>query len=365
MSQAPLTTPSPAGARPAPAARAVELRSDTFTLPTPAMLQAIAAAELGDECYREDPTVRALEAQAAARVGKQAAVLMPSGSMANLAALLAHCLGRPEPSVLVGDQSDIWVYEDGSVARWAGIRLLPLATGCDGKLALAELEAQCRAEAGRVALIALENPHNLRGGVVLPAGYVSEVAALARAHGARLHLDGARLFNAATALGVEPAEVAREADSLQFCLSKGLAAPMGSMVAGTREFVERVRAARKTLGGDLHQAGILAAAGLVALRDMPARLALDHAHARRLAEGLAGLPGLELDLPSVQTNTVAFGVTGGDAARDALIAALDARGVRISPFGAGRARAVLHHGVSEADVDAAVAAFVEALGSRA
>lgn len=341
----------------------IELRSDTFTLPTREMLEAIAAAPLGDECYREDPTVRRLEELVAARLGKAAACLMPSGTMANLSALLSHCPDGGGCAVLVGDQSDIWEYEDRAVPTWAGIRYRPLETRRDGTLSLDEIAAHCAAADPRVALVCLENPHNLRGGVVLGLDYLERAAALAHAHGARLHLDGARLFNAATRLGVEPARVVRAVDSVQFCLSKGLAAPIGSMLAGSAEFIERVRQTRKRLGGDMHQAGVVAAAGIVALERMAGRLEEDHRHARRLAEGLATLPGLELDLDTVQTNTVVFRVADPRFDWRSFADALSEHGVRVSDFRFGRLRAVLHYGVGAQDVARALGAFARVLES--
>lgn len=343
----------------------IELRSDTFTLPTPEMLQAIAAARLGDECYGEDPTVRELETLAAAKLGKEAACLMPSGTMANLASVLGHCPDGGGVRVLVGDRSDIWAYEDGSVAKWAGITYEALPTSPRGRLSLAEIGARCNdGVASRVALVCLENPHNLCGGAVLGADDVRAVADVAHGAGARLHLDGARLFNAATRLRVAAAEIARAADSVQVCLSKGLCAPIGSVVAGSGAFVERARSMRKRLGGDMHQAGVVAAAGIVALERMVERLEEDHEHARRLAEGLSTLPGIELDLEAVQTNTVVFRVVDPRFDAEAFIDALWRRGVRVSEFRYGRLRAVLHHGIGAPQVDQVLALVAQLVGGR-
>ena len=330
----------------------IELRSDTFTLPTAEMLRAIATAPLGDDAYREDATVLRLEALAASRLGKAAACLMPSGTMANLASVLSHCAERGRPAALVGDQSDIWVYEDASVARWAGVAYRPVPTRADGTLPLDEIARLCESASGTVpAVLCLENPHNLCGGVVLGMDYLQQAAALVRARDIAVHLDGARLFNAAIRLRVDASVIARAADSVQVCLSKGLAAPIGSVVAGPAAFIEGVRRTRRLLGGDMHQAGIIAAAGIVALERMVDRLEADHRHARRLAEGLAALSGIALDRDSVQTNTVVFRVTDARFSCRTFIEALDARGVRVSEFRHGRLRAVTHHAVTAADVE--------------
>ena len=237
----------------------VELRSDTFTMPTPEMRTAIAAAELGDDGYREDPTVNRLEALAAAKLGKQAACLMPSGTMANLACILAHSTGDGGIA-LVGDRSDICLFEDEGLAARLGVRYELLPTDRDGTIPLPAIrECLEQRERGAVKLLCLENPHNICGGVVLPMGYLREVANLARLHGVRVHTDGARIFNAAVKLQVEVAEIVDNTDSVQFCLSKGLAAPVGSMVAGSVGLIASVRKYRRMLGGNLRQAGIVAA----------------------------------------------------------------------------------------------------------
>lgn len=264
----------------------IELRSDTFTLPTPAMRQAMVTAPLGDDVYGEDPTVGRLERLAADRLGKEAACLLPSGTMANLTALLAHC---PRGSTaVVGDESDIYLYEAAGASVVGGIGYVPLPNQADGTLAPADLAAAFPEDPddpqfALPAVVCLETPQNRCGGVALPLDYLPEVADLAHARGAALHLDGARVFNAAVALGVPVDRVAQPADSVQFCLSKGLSAPIGSMVAGGAGFVGRVRRLRKMLGGGMRQAGVVAAAGIVALEEMVDRLAEDHAHARRLA----------------------------------------------------------------------------------
>jgi argininosuccinate lyase len=333
----------------------IELRSDTFTLPTEEMMTAIAGAALGDDGYREDPTVIRLEEMAAAKLGKEAACLTPSGTMANLAAILTHC--RKGSVALLGDQSDIHAYEDQGLAGDAGVTLSPVPTQPDGKLLLSTLDKEFKKAArisSKIDLVCLENPHNLCGGVVLPLDYVREVADFVHAKKARLHMDGARLFNAAVHLSVNPAVVVQFADSVQFCLSKGLAAPVGSIVAGSYDFIEQVRKKRQMLGGNMRQAGIVAAAGIVALKCMVERLREDHVNARRLAEALAEISGIEVDLSTVQTNTVVFRVVDRRFDAATFIEAARQFGLHVSDFKRGRLRAVLHYGITGHDVEEAL-----------
>jgi threonine aldolase len=330
----------------------IELRSDTFTLPTRAMLEAISRAELGNDGYGEDPTVQRLETLAAARLGKEQACLMPSGTMANLALIKAHCTSARNV-VIVGNESDIYVYEREGSSVFPDLVYRPAPTQPDGTIRISDLERkfdEIGKQGSGVGLVCLENPHNLRGGVILPPGYLEMVGEFVRVRGARLHLDGARLFNAAVASKTDPAEIARPADSIQFCLSKGLAAPVGSLAVGNSELIGNVRSIRKILGGTMRQAGIIAAPGIIALEQMVARLAEDHLNARRLAEGLAMMPGIEVDLSTVQTNTVVFTITGPRFTCDSFIAAAHRRGVNLGDFKFGRIRAVIHHGTPENDV---------------
>lgn len=342
----------------------IELRSDTFTLPSPAMYAAIQAAALGDDVYGEDPTACRLEALAAQLLGKPAACFMPSGTMANLATLMVHCPRGTK--VLVGDESDIWIYEAGGAAVCGGVVYEPIVTQSDGRLLIADLARAFPvdpddAQFALPALICLENTHNRCGGRALPLGYLAEVAAFARERGVRVHMDGARIFNAALALGVSAAEVAGYVDSVQFCLSKGLAAPVGSMVVGECAFIAQVRRMRKMLGGGMRQVGIVAAAGIVALEEMVGRLAEDHVHARRLAEGLAQVPGIAVDPQEVQTNIVFFRVIDERFTWQTFLAAAAKLGVRVGELGHGRLRAVTHYGVRAADIDAAVAIVAQVL----
>ncbi len=345
------------------ASSVIDLRSDTFTLPTAEMLQAILEAPLGNDGYGEDPTVNRLEALASAKLGKEASCFMPSGTMANLACLLAHCSSPSKAkTILVGDRSDLFAYEDASLAAQAGLRLHPLHTNADGTMSLEEIRALLRTkEFGQIGLLCIENPHNLCGGVVVPAGWMQETCDVAYSHGAPVHLDGARIFNAAVKMQMSPAELTRFADSVQFCLSKGLSAPAGSVVAGSANFIAEVREKRRILGGAMRQAGVIAAPGIVALEHMVDRLAVDHELAQRLAKGLSALPGISVDLETVQTNTVVFCVDEDRFTPEAFVQAAWARDLRLADFKYGRLRAVVHHGIAASDIDAAIEIFAELL----
>jgi threonine aldolase len=335
----------------------VDLRSDTVTLPTPAMRQAISEAGLGDDVYGEDPTVNRLEALAAARLGKEAAVFVPSGTMGNLACLLAHCERGDE--AIMGHMAHTFLFEAGSSSAVGGIHPHTVPNQPDGTLDLGDIEAAIRDPDNehhpRTRLICLENTHNRCSGAVLSPDYMAQVRALADRYGLAIHLDGARLFNAAVALGVAPALLARDADSVTFCLSKGLSAPVGSLICGSTDFVRQARRQRKMLGGGMRQAGVLAAAGIVALETMVDRLAEDHANARRLAQGLASLPGLLLDPGQVHTNIVIFALASDAMSAPEFARRLAARGVKVGAIGGQRIRAVTHYGIEPEDIEYALA----------
>jgi threonine aldolase len=335
----------------------VELRSDTFTTPTSEMLAAMVGAPLGDDVYGEDPTVARLEERSADLLGKQAGCLLPSGTMANLAAIMAHA--PRGTGVLAARDSDIYAYEAHGVSVLGGLALHPVETDEHGRPRPESLLATLPEDVDDPqfavpAVVCVENTANRAGGVALTAAELATVADFATAHGMRFHLDGARIFNAAVALGVPPADLVRRADSVQFCLSKGLSAPIGSVVVGSADFVAAVRRLRKMLGGGMRQAGVLAAAGLVALDTGIDRLAEDHANARALAEGLAGVPGVEVDQVRVRTNMVRFRLTGSRLTHAALIELAARDGVRLAELGRGTLRAVTHRGVDAADVSRAV-----------
>jgi threonine aldolase len=341
---------------------AIDLRSDTVTLPTPEMRRAMAAAEVGDDVFGDDPTVNELEALAARMAGMEAGLFVTSGTMGNLASLLAHCQRGQE--VILGDQSHIFHYENGSASALGGLVLHTVATRPDGTLPLDALEAAIHLPTHHYhfyhwappGVICLENTHNRCGGSILSPEYFAEVAALAAKHGLPIHLDGARLFNAAVASGRPITDWTRHVTSVQLCLSKGLAAPVGSMICGPAAFVDRARRARKMLGGGMRQAGVIAAPGIVALTSMVDRLAEDHRNARILAEGVSRLPGVTIDLATVETNIVIFSVATA-AKAEAFMAAAAGAGVLLSDFGAGRLRMVTHYGITEDDCREAVRAL--------
>jgi threonine aldolase len=340
----------------------IDLRSDTVTHPTPEMREAMARAEVGDDQSGEDPTVNRLEELAALKVGKPAAMYVPSGIMGNLSALLTHC-GRGD-EVVMGDQSHIFWYESGGGAALGGLVYHTMRTGRYGELDPAEVGAAIRPERNGFAptgLVCLENTHNRCGGTVLSVEYMRSVAELAHARGVPVHLDGARVFNAAAALGVSVPEVTAPVDTVQFCLSKGLSAPVGSLLAGPVEFIREARKARKMLGGAMRQAGVIAAAGIVALERMVERIPEDHEAVRRMAEAIGALPGVELDLASVQTNIVVFELSHEAWTPEELMRALAAEGLRISSFGGRRLRLVAHHGVSEEEYRRAAEIFERVL----
>jgi threonine aldolase len=343
----------------------IDLRSDTVTMPTPAMRRAMAEAEVGDDVWGEDPTIIRLEALAAERMGKEAGMFVASGTMGNLVCLLTHC-GRGD-EMIVGDQAHTYIFEQGGSSALGGIHPRPLRNQPDGTLRLDEIEAAIRTvdvHFPRTRLICLENTHNRCGGAVLTREYMHSVGELARRHGIALHLDGARIFNAAVALGVEAMTLAEECDSVTFCLSKGLGAPVGSVVCAPKGFIAEARRARKVVGGGWRQAGVIAAAGIVALEQMVDRLAEDHANAKRLAEGLAVLPGIVLDPALAPTDIVIFELHREDMTPQTLADRLAERGVRVGAIGGKRLRAVTNYHVTSEDIEAALRAFREVLGDR-
>lgn len=347
----------------------IDLRSDTVTHPTQAMREAMYRAEVGDDVYGEDPTINRLEEMAAERVGKEAALFVPSGTMGNAIAVLTHA-GRGQ-AVMVGDESHIYHYEAGGPSTLGGSPMWVVPNNADGTLDLEKVQAGIADESDEhvaaTALLCLENTHNRCGGKVLTVEQMQAAANVAHAHGVAVHVDGARIFNAAIALGVPLRELVQSVDSVMFCLSKGLSAPVGSMLVGNKEFIRRARRTRKLLGGGMRQAGIVAAAGIVALEQMVERLAEDHEHCKQLAHGLADYPQIDIDAEHVATNIVIFSLRTPDqrlaTEREALafVEQVSKQDVLIGTMGGGRIRAVTHYGIEQADIDKALVAIRRAL----
>jgi threonine aldolase len=338
-------------------ALSLDFRSDTITQPTAAMREAMRTAQVGDDVFGEDPSINALEAEAARLFDKQAGLLVASGTQGNLLALLS--LTRPGDELIAEVSSHIANSEVGGAARLGGLTLRPIV-GRLGKMAPEQVASTVRPENVHYAhttLLAIENTHNASGGTVLMPEEMDALAHTAHARGLKVHLDGARIFNAAIALGVAPAVLARNADTLTFCLSKGLSAPVGSVLVGSADVIGEARRFRKMVGGGMRQAGVLAAAGLIALRDSVDRLAEDHRRARRLAEGLASIRGVAIDLATVQSNIVRFDVSGLGHTTASFSDAMRARGVRVSGGAApSGVRMVTHRHIDDASIDQALSA---------
>ncbi len=332
----------------------IDLRSDTVTKPSERMRRAMAEAEVGDDVFGEDPTVNRLQDMAAELFGREAGLFVPSGSMGNLVSIRSQT--EPGQEVICEGQGHVYSHEMASMSAVAGV-LPRVIMAEDGILSWAQIEREISPVSyysAETSMVSLENSHNLAGGTVYPKAVSDEICDRAHEHGLRVHLDGARIFNAAVALEENVADIARPFDSVQFCLSKGLGAPVGSLVVGSKELIHKCRLIRKMLGGGMRQAGILAAAGIVALEEGPLRLHEDHENARALAEGLSGVPGIEIDTGKIQTNIVIFGLgeTGFDAA--SFLSELESRGVQAVTIDRRRVRMVTHLDVTREQVEQAV-----------
>ena len=341
----------------------VDLRSDTVTQPTPEMRQAMAEAPVGDDVYGEDPTINRLQEMAAEKMGKQAGLFVASGTMGNLTGILSHCQRGDE--AIVGNRAHTFLFEAGGISVLGGVHSCQLPNQPDGSLRLEDVQAAIRPDDPHdpiSRLICLENTHNRCGGTYQTVEYTRQVAAFAHARGLKVHLDGARIFNAAAALGVPARDLAEPVDSITFCLSKGLCAPVGSVLCGTEEFIGRAKRIRKMVGGGMRQAGILAAAGIVALETMTDRLGEDHARARRLADGLRGVDGLILDPGTPATNMVFLSLAPEvKTTTEGVLEALKQRGVLIGDTGERQFRLVVHYWIDDAGVERTVKAFQEIL----
>ena len=330
----------------------IDLRSDTFTQPTPTMREAMANAEVGDDVFEEDPTLKKLETLAAKKTGKESALFVPSGTMGNLISVLTHCQRGDE--VLLGDRSHIFLHEVGGISALGGVHPRIIPNNQDGTLPLSLIEQSIRHEdihSPSTRLICLENTHNFCQGSPISPEYMDSVGDLAAKYGLKIHLDGARLFNAAVALNLDVGVLTQRVDSVMFCLSKGLSAPVGSLVCGERDFIQRARKFRKMVGGGMRQAGHLAAAGLVALESLVERLKDDHLHAKFLADQLASIEGIELDQSSVKTNIIFFKLNHPRVDGDLFLSSLEEKSIKILMTDPGIFRAVLHREISREQVE--------------
>ena len=343
----------------------IDLRSDTVTRPTPAMRRAMAEAEVGDDVYGEDPTVNLLEERAAEITGKEAALFVPTGTMGNTIAIKLHTNHGEE--VICDSRCHVLNYELAMMAWFSGCVARPIATS-NGILSWDQVRREIRPLGPHWAptgLIAIENTHNMAGGTVHPLAAIREICTGAHERGLQVHMDGARIFNASVASGIPVRELVAPVDTVMFCVSKALGAPVGSLLAGTAEAIARARLYRKRLGGGMRQAGVLAAAALVALEETPARLLEDHANARLLAHGLSQLPGIRTDPAKVETNIVIFDVSGTGLASSEISARLKQRGVLLNGINDIQMRAVTHYDVARAACEQALEAIAEAVGASA
>jgi threonine aldolase len=330
----------------------IDLRSDTLTQPTDNMRKAMAGAEVGDDVFSEDPTVNRLEKSAADHMGKEAAVFVPSGTMGNLISMLSHCNRGDE--VLLGDQSHIFLNEVGGISALGGVHPHTVPNESDGTLNLETIEKKIRASDLHyppTRLIALENTHNYCMGSPVKPEYMQKASALAKKYNLKTHVDGARIFNAAVALEVNVKDLVTDVDSVMFCLSKGLSAPVGSLVCGTKEFINKARKLRKMVGGGMRQSGHLAAAGIIALNELVGRLKKDHLNTQILAEGLAGLKGIVLDPKLIKTNIIFFRLKHPKINADLFQKKMETQGIKILAIQPGIFRAVLHREISESQVE--------------
>jgi threonine aldolase len=341
----------------------VDLRSDTVTHPTHEMREAMAKAQVGDDVYGDDPTVNRLQDLAAGMLGKEAALFVPSGTMGNLLALLTHCQRGEE--AIVGRLSHIYLNEVGGMAALGGIQACPVENQEDGTLLLEDIRTSIRSEDVHHAitrLICLENTQNICGGIPLTAEYTRKVGELAHQEGLMLHIDGARIFNSAVAQSISVSELVAPADSVMFCLSKGLAAPIGSMLVGSGKFIKRARHLRKMVGGGMRQVGVIAAAGIISLESMVERLDDDHERARRLADGLRRIKGIQVDSGSPSTNMVYLNLAD-DCPKDArkVTLEMEKRRILLDPEGPRRFRLVTHYWIDDGAVEKTIKAFGEIL----
>lgn len=338
--------------------KTIDLRSDTVTLPTPGMRQTIFEAELGDDVFQEDKNVNLLEQKAAKLSGKEAALLVPSGTMANLISFLVHCPRGTE--AILGDKSHTFIYEAGGISAFGGVHSHQLKNDSDGLMNLEDIKGAIREDNvhfPQTSLISLENTHNKCFGAPVPRSYIKEVIHIANENNLKTHIDGARIFNATVALDISLSDLIKDVDSITFCLSKGLSCPVGSVVCGSKDFIYHARRVRKALGGGMRQAGIIAAAGLSALENTDEQIQEDHQNAKLLAEGLSTIDGISIDLNRVKTNIVYFQLSSKSMDSKEFLTMMENAGILFFESLANQYRLVTHYGVSKDDIDSAVEIF--------
>lgn len=336
----------------------IDLRSDTVTLPTKEMREAISNAELGDDVFQEDPTINNLEKLAAKKFNKEAAIFLPSGTMANLVAVLTHCNRGDE--VILGDQSHTFLYEAGGISSFGGVHSRQLKNHNDGTIHLNDIKNAIRKKDVHFPpsrLICLENTHNRCFGMPLETNYVNEVVDIAKNNDMSVHVDGARIFNAAVATGSTVADLTKNVDSVSFCLSKGLSAPSGSLLCGDKNFIHRARFNRKALGGGMRQAGILAAAGVVAIDIMSAKIIEDHRNAKALAVGIAKIDGIIIETEKIKTNIIYFKLNHPKINSESLLDIMSEKNIRFFELGPNWFRLVTHSGISKENIDYVISEF--------
>lgn len=336
----------------------IDLRSDTVTLPTKEMREAISNAELGDDVFQEDPTINNLEKLAAKKFNKEAAIFLPSGTMANLVAVLTHCNRGDE--VILGDQSHTFLYEAGGISSFGGVHSRQLKNHNDGTIHLNDIKNAIRKKDVHFPpsrLICLENTHNRCFGMPLETNYVNEVVDIAKNNDMSVHVDGARIFNAAVATGSTVADLTKNVDSVSFCLSKGLSAPSGSLLCGDKNFIHRARFNRKALGGGMRQAGILAAAGVVAIDIMSAKIIEDHRNAKALAVGIAKIDGIIIEAEKIKTNIIYFKLNHPKINSESLLDIMSKKNIRFFELGPNWFRLVTHSGISKENIDYVISEF--------
>ena len=343
--------------------KVIDFRSDTITLPSEKMREAIASARLGDDVFSEDPTVNELEQIASKVTGKDAALLVPSGTMGNLISILVHSNRGTE--VILGDRSHTFLYEAGGISAFGGVHSRQLYNNDDGTIDICNIEAAIRSDDihfPRTSLISIENTHNMCLGAPLSISYLQDLASLAKKYNLPVHMDGARVFNASVSIDVSIDEIANTVSSLTFCLSKGLSSPVGSVLCGDKDFIDEARRMRKALGGGMRQAGVIAASGIVALDTMIDQIKDDHQNAKILAKSLSEIDCVELNPDKIHTNIIYFTITGSDLSDSQIVQSMGNEGIKFFDVSKNRFRLVTHYGITRDDIQHTIEKFIKVLG---